>query len=716
MTCHKHRHLCDAQRQTWAKDPKGADIRFFLGRGGEAQRPDEVILDVEDGYRYLPKKCTAIFKWALEHGYDYVFKTDSDVYVQMDRLVAAVPVGRDYVGRLRGPARDLPAPYCSGMGYWLSRKAMEARVAGADDLDFNEDLTTGNILYRAGIMGELDTRYCVVMSQRSALNGQEGPREGNDVIASCEYDEGAMHTAHKEFLTVPSGEPPLKMPTGTPFDRVDVMVKTFLRDGMMRKCCKGIEQYLPGARIILLDDGWEEKGKVAYCYDLISRGHKVIKMPFDSGYGAKNNEARKYYEREFVLRIADDFDFSDPAAAEGVLKMIDVMDNVPRVAIASGRVNNNPYEGNVKFMPRHEGLDCIATRADVADFRTTEKGTRYTECYYTVNYSLIRSEVMKAFEWDEKFKIGGDHLDLYMYVHNNELGKVVYVHGANVNTIPDFPGAMHRDYPRYRGRATLSLPWTFERHGWASWTDFSGRTETRESVADWAERAMESGKHAPRKTREEKRAEKLMAREERLERRAERKRAKGEWLYKIDPAYKHRDKVPHFDATETKGEWQKEVYELAHHWYVKEGLRSVIDLGCGTGEKLLRHFSDVPHVGVEVEPTLTWLRKKHPYHRWSSPDQPLTADMVICADVIEHMIDPDQILDYIKKAGAKIAVISTPDRSLIPGAMAGPPRNIHHVREWTMKEFDAYLRDYFDVLDHHICNAEQFTQVAVIRP
>ena len=94
----------------------------------------------------------------------------------------------------------------------------------------------------------------------------------------------------------------------------------------------------------------------------------------------------------------------------------------------------------------------------------------------------------------------------------------------------------------------------------------------------------------------------------------------------------------------------------------------------------------------------------------------LRGELVICADVIEHLQNPDVIVEAIKKSGAKIAVISTPDRSLIPGGMSGPPRNPHHVREWTMKEFDSYLRQHFDVLEHYICNAEQFTQVVVLRP
>ena len=717
MTCHKHRPLCDAQRETWGKDVKGMDLRFFIG-GGEAERPDEVILDCPDGYRDLPAKCIAIFRWALENGYDYVFKTDSDVYVRPERLLAGVPVGKDYVGRLRGPAKGYPAPYCSGMGYWLSRKAMQARVDGGNLLDFNEDLTTGNVLLSAGIHPENDPRYCVVMSQRSALNGREGPRQGNDVIASCEYDEAMMHLVHREFLTMKSREGNLKMPMNTPFDRIDVLVKTFLRDGMMIRCTKGIEQFLPGARIILVDDGWETKDKVAYYHELRVRGHIVERLPFDSGYGAKNNAAAKHYDREFVLRASDDFDFSDPAVADGVLKMMDVMDSDSRVHIASGRVDNNPYEGHVTGKERPDGLkDMVATRTDLSNPLTTPKGTAYSVCDYTVNYSLIRTPLIRDFKWDEKFKMGGDHLDLYMHAWGL-MALVAYVHGVNINTIPNFPGCQDASYHKYRGRARLALPWTFKRHGWNSWKNFDGVLDTRESVQAWVDKYNWKAPAKEKMTREHRRELKLKKKQERIAKKnAKREEVAGEWLYGIHPSYVHRQEVPHYDATTCEGEWQKEVYELALHWAQKEGLKSVLDIGCGTGEKLLRYFEHLDTVGVEVEPTLSWLRNKHPEGVWKSPDAPmLRGELVICADVIEHLQNPDVIVEAIKKSGAKIAVISTPDRSLIPGGMSGPPRNPHHVREWTMKEFDSYLRQHFDVLEHYICNAEQFTQVVVLRP
>lgn len=54
------------------------------------------------------------------------------------------------------------------------------------------------------------------------------------------------------------------------------------------------------------------------------------------------------------------------------------------------------------------------------------------------------------------------------------------------------------------------------------------------------------------------------------------------------------------------------------------------------------------------------------------------------------------------------------EMSLIPGGMIGPPRNKHHVREWTMPEFAKYLSSRATILRHFISNKSQWTQCAVL--
>src|ERR1700746_293306 len=124
LTCHRFRSRADAVRVTWGKNLAGADLRFFLGAGGKAERPDEIILNVDDSYRGLPQKLVAVCQWARTEGYDFIYKSDDDAYVVPERLLASGFEHFDYLGRLRGPSGNYPAPYCSGFGYWLSRRAV----------------------------------------------------------------------------------------------------------------------------------------------------------------------------------------------------------------------------------------------------------------------------------------------------------------------------------------------------------------------------------------------------------------------------------------------------------------------------------------------------------------------------------------------------------------------------------------------------------------
>lgn len=165
--------------------------------------------------------------------------------------------------------------------------------------------------------------------------------------------------------------------------------------------------------------------------------------------------------------------------------------------------------------------------------------------------------------------------------------------------------------------------------------------------------------------------------------------------YNIKAGYTIREKVPHFDDTPFRDEFQDEVYEFAST--SRPLLTSVADLGCGSGFKLLKWFRHLPTVGYEVEPTLTFLRFTYPNRTWCKVGEvDGKSSLLICSDVIEHVDDPDQVLDYIEKLNPGVIVISTPDRDELKlDTEDGPPRNIHHVREWNHDEFVEYLGQRF---------------------
>jgi len=195
----------------------------------------------------------------------------------------------------------------------------------------------------------------------------------------------------------------------------------------------------------------------------------------------------------------------------------------------------------------------------------------------------------------------------------------------------------------------------------------------------------------------------------------------GRSTYFIHDGYEHRSEPQYFDATDSTDDWQAEVYRFAREIADQFNLKSVIDIGCGSGFKLLKYFRNDATIGIDVPETCAVLRKRHPNRQWeisdfSSATTP-KADLVIASDVIEHLPDPDALLHYILRIAPRYVILSTPDRNLLRvGTHNGPPLNPTHLREWSMAELHAYLSEFMKIDEHFISSAAQATQCVLARP
>lgn len=193
--------------------------------------------------------------------------------------------------------------------------------------------------------------------------------------------------------------------------------------------------------------------------------------------------------------------------------------------------------------------------------------------------------------------------------------------------------------------------------------------------------------------------------------------------YFLPKLYRARLEVPHFADGNRKDEWQREVYLHARALMDQHGYHRVVDVGCGSGFKLMKYFPQEQTVGLEVEPTLSLLRARYPDRDWRSSNfsdgSSLATDVVICADVIEHLLDPAALLDFICSIPCRCCVLSTPAREINDRPWHrvywGPPANPHHVREWTVHEFRQFVATRFEVLESVIPNREQSTHMVVCR-
>jgi 2-polyprenyl-3-methyl-5-hydroxy-6-metoxy-1,4-benzoquinol methylase len=189
--------------------------------------------------------------------------------------------------------------------------------------------------------------------------------------------------------------------------------------------------------------------------------------------------------------------------------------------------------------------------------------------------------------------------------------------------------------------------------------------------------------------------------------------------------YLKRDEYNHYDDMGHGDQWQKEVYEFAASTARLGQYRKVLDFGCGSASKLMKYFNDFEKIGVELDRNVQELRKRYPSENWIvsriGEERLPPVDMIICSDVIEHLVDPQTLLEYLEKQDFRILIISTPERELVYSQrdkaerqfLEGPPKNKAHTMEWSYIEFHQMIKRWFKVQKHWISNEAQATQVAM---
>lgn len=151
-------------QSTWLKDSP-VDFHGFSDAELGLNEIDQ-HKNAEDPIR--THRTQLMVRWALEHGYDYLFRTDTDTYVWVNRLLASGFEQYDYMGWCLGVPRHLERSWAlntahGGVGFFLSRRAMEI-VAAAPvekylDGKYWGDLWAGHQLWKHDIRCHQDTRF-----------------------------------------------------------------------------------------------------------------------------------------------------------------------------------------------------------------------------------------------------------------------------------------------------------------------------------------------------------------------------------------------------------------------------------------------------------------------------------------------------------------------------------------------------------------------------
>ncbi|HDR8935219.1 glycosyltransferase [Burkholderia vietnamiensis] len=184
------------------------------------------------------------------------------------------------------------------------------------------------------------------------------------------------------------------------------------------------------------------------------------------------------------------------------------------------------------------------------------------------------------------------------------------------------------------------------------------------------------------------------------------------------------------DAPETRVVWQPDVYWEASQIAERMAITTVIDVGCGNGEKLCHYFPEERFrtVGLDFQGSLSLVRAAFPERRWIECDLTSQDDLAraartlavdgpalfVLSDVIEHLADPLPLLAWLRsfllRDPRNRLVISTPDRLQQGYADEnGKPANDAHLREWSLDELSCFLvSSGFEIVRRGLTRMNQF--------
>lgn len=145
-------------------------------------------------------------------------------------------------------------------------------------------------------------------------------------------------------------------------------------------------------------------------------------------------------------------------------------------------------------------------------------------------------------------------------------------------------------------------------------------------------------------------------------------------------------------------------------------IKKVLDAGCGEGfvlsEFKKRKIGDYLE-GIDFsEEALNTGKKLFPYLSlkkgdiYNMPYENNTFDIVICTEVMEHLKEPEKVMDEVVRVSKKYCLFSVPNEPLfmISNLLRGKNismlgNDIDHVQHWSSRDFESMIRIRLDVLD-----------------
>ena len=186
-----------------------------------------------------------------------------------------------------------------------------------------------------------------------------------------------------------------------------VVVKTFQRPDAVRRLVASIRRFYPSLAVLVVDDSEEPLDPVP---DGVTR---YWHLPFDSlGVSAGRNFGIARVETPYTLVCDDDMVFGRRTDLARMLRTV----QTTRFDVVSCRwLDHEPWRGIRRGYRRYEGTLEVADGALVHRLGATRGTIDGLPVFDVVHQFFVApTEVLRGTPWDERFKVAGEHLALFL--------------------------------------------------------------------------------------------------------------------------------------------------------------------------------------------------------------------------------------------------------------------------------------------------------------
>lgn len=227
---------------------------------------------------------------------------------------------------------------------------------------------------------------------------------------------------------------------------VTFMYKSFERQSMAKSLYKSIQQFYPGARVIIADDS---KKPLDIKGDFVD----VVQLPFNSGLSCGLNRALEKVTTPYLVRLDDDMLLTRLTDVEGQLRFLENHSEVSLVgfAVLTAPECKSPEKSLGKYYRKSYNKNLIIPRLTMIDNEhiVVEKST---------NIFIARTQDIRQIGWDDNIRMI-DHNEFFY----RAAGQIVSVMAPKA-VIFHRHNYFHSEYSKYRRDYLGDLAYIKKKH------------------------------------------------------------------------------------------------------------------------------------------------------------------------------------------------------------------------------------------------------------